>query len=432
MDYEKALEYIQSLARFGIKPGLERMETALRLAGDPHKKLRAIHVAGTNGKGSTASMTASILRSSGLSVGLFTSPHLSDYCERISVNGVPIAHQALGDLIEELGPTIEQTVAAEGPMTEFEISTLAALVHFARRNPDACVIEVGMGGRLDSTNVIDPAVSVIAPVAMDHMDRLGNTLALIAGEKAGIIKPGRPVAVGAQEAEAREVIRDRSILAGAPVYWYGDDFGDRDVTVSPDGTFCTLEGLDGTYEGLRVNLVGRHQASNAALALSACELFARSFGPPRLEVRRGLDRVIWPGRFEVFSGSPTVVLDGAHNPHGIASLSAALQEVFPGRRITFVMGILDNRPVEDMISALSPLMKRLYATSSRYKGSAPPDRLVRAARQSGVPVEAVEGAVNALKAAWRNAGPDDVICACGSLYFIGEIRPAWAGEMAAE
>lgn len=428
LDYAQALEYIHSLGRFGIKPGLERMQTALHLLGDPHKKLRAVHVAGTNGKGSTASMIASVLRASGLRVGLFTSPHLSDYCERIVVDSEPIRHEALAGLIEELIPVIDRTVAVEGPMTEFEVSTLAAFTYFARQNLDACVIEVGMGGRLDSTNVLDPVVSVIAPVAMDHMDRLGDTLALIAGEKAGIIKPGRPAVVGPQEDEARDVIRDRGVSVGAPVYWYGDDFRAHDVSVGPDGTFCSIDGLNQVHQNLRINLIGRHQAYNGALALAACEVFARECAISGLEVRRGFDRVTWPGRFEVFSGPPIVVLDGAHNPHGVGALAATLRDVFPGRRVTFVMGILDNRPVEEMVAMLAPIMKCLYATSAAYAGSAPSERLVQAARSAGVPARSVCGAASALQRAIDDCDGQDVICACGSLYFIGEIRPSQVGR----
>lgn len=426
MDYSQTLEYIHSLGKFGIRPGLDRMNLALKCLGNPERSLQIIHVAGTNGKGSTVAMISSILQAAGLRVGAFTSPHLSDYCERIAIDGASISHESLSQVIDRIRPVIDEVSSGEwGAMTEFEVSTAAALVHFANEKPDICVIEVGMGGRLDSTNVISPLVSVITPVEMDHMDRLGDTLAAIAGEKAGIIKPGCPVVVAGQKPEAAAVIAGRAAELSSPEWCYGRDFIAQNVTAKESGTYCTIKGTKGLYEMVRVNLLGPHQAQNAAVAAAACEVMAEAGGFDIQEnhIRSGLDHVTWPGRFEFFPGCPAVVLDGAHNPHGIRALADALRQVFPGQKAVFVMGILDNRPVEEMIGILAPQMKRLYATAADYSGAAAPARIARAAESRGIQAIAVEGASSAVFAAIANAQPDDLLCLCGSLYFIGEIRP---------
>lgn len=426
MDYGQALEYVHSLGRFGIKPGLDRVRAALSEMGDPQVELPVLHVAGTNGKGSTVASATSVLRAAGLRVGTFISPHLSDYCERIAVDGHPIGPEELAAIITGLRPIVDRISEGPlGPMTEFEVSTLAALEHFARSRLDACVLEVGMGGRLDSTNVVDPVVSVIAPVDMDHMDRLGDTLGKIAAEKAGIIKPGRPVVVGPQHAEAATVIQERCKTVWAPGFWSGRDFGAADAEADTSGTYFLLKGIGREYGRVRVNLLGRHQADNAATAVAAAQVFMRERGLAldSEAVLRGLDRVKWPGRFEYFAGPPVVVLDGAHNPHGVDALARTLSDVFPGKKIVFVLGILDNRPVEDMIETLAPLMARGYATAADYPGAAAPARLLAAFHRVGVEATAVEGAWTALEHAIGSSDGESIICACGSLYLIGEIRP---------
>ncbi|MGI5853868.1 MAG: bifunctional folylpolyglutamate synthase/dihydrofolate synthase [Bacillota bacterium] len=455
MNYEEAINYLESLGRFGIKPGLGRVSTALNLTGNPERNLRFIHITGTNGKGSTTAMVTAILRSAGLRTARFTSPHLSDYCERIVVDEQPISHQDFSALITDLQPVIDRVSAGpDGSMTEFEVLTLAALCYFASRQPDVCVMEVGMGGRLDSTNVILPVVSVITPVDMDHMDRLGSTLTEIAAEKAGIIKDGRPVVISRQKSVAENVIREHCRQKGAPLYALGQNFSVTNVTTVsarestwPEkngipgtfGTFCTIKGVERSYENLHINLYGKYQADNAATAVASCEVFAARTGL-RLDstaVRRGLAEVVWPGRCEVFhiphplqaGVSTTLVIDGAHNMHGIRGLTAALTDLFPGYKVRFVIGILDNRPVEEMVAALAPLAVHFYATAAVYNGVASPDRIAKAVADQGVAISIVEGGLNALNQALSDVQPNEIVCLCGSLYLVGEVRTRMIAAM---
>ncbi len=430
MTYEEALNYLASLGKFGIKPGLGRVSTALNLCGNPERQLRFIHIAGTNGKGSTTAMVAAILRSTGLKTARFTSPHLCDYCERIVVDEQPISHAEFAALITDLQPAIDKVSAGpDGSMTEFEVLTLAALYYFASRQPDVCIMEVGMGGRLDSTNVIVPVVSMITPVDMDHMDRLGNTLAEIAAEKAGIIKAGRPVVIARQKSEAEKVIKAHCQQKNAHLYAFGDDFSVTDISTTfagTSGTYCTIKGIERNYEGLRINLYGKHQAENAATAVAGCEVFAANTGRQldSAAVQRGLTEVIWPGRFEIFQLPQTLVFDGAHNMHGIRGLVGALTDLFPTQRVRFVTGILDNRPVEEMIAALAPLAAHFYATAADYHGVASPARIAKAAADQGVATSVVEGGLHALRQALSEAQPNEIVCLCGSLYLVGEVRSA--------
>lgn len=429
MKYEEAINYLASLGRFGIKPGLGRVSAALNLSGNPELKLRIIHITGTNGKGSTTAMVTAILKSAGLKTARFTSPHLCDYCERIVVDELPISHQEFATLITALQPVIDQVSAGpDGSMTEFEVLTLAALHYFANRQPDVCVMEVGMGGRLDSTNVILPVVSIITPVDMDHMDRLGNTLEEIAAEKAGIIKERRPVVISRQKSEAESVIKAHCQQKNAPLYTFGRDFSVTDQSTALTGTYCTIKGIDHNYEGLRINLYGNHQAENAATAVAGCEVFAANTVGMQLDsaaIQRGLSEVIWPGRFEIFQtplSHTTLVLDGAHNMHGVGGLAAALADLFPAQKVRFVIGILDNRPVEEMIAALAPLAAHFYATAADYHGVASPARIAKAAADLGVATSVVNGGLNALNQALSDASPNEIVCLCGSLYLVGEVR----------
>jgi len=437
MTYEESINYLASLGRFGIKPGLGRVSTALSLCGNPERHLRFIHIAGTNGKGSTTAMVAAVLRSAGLKTARFTSPHLYDYCERIVVDEQPISHAEFAMLITDLQPAIDQVSAGpDGSMTEFEVLTLAALCYFANRQPDVCVMEVGMGGRLDSTNVIVPVVSVITPVDMDHMDRLGNTLMEIAAEKAGIIKAGRPVVISRQKSEAESVIREHCQQKGAPLYAFNQDFSVTDISTGTSGTYCAIKGIERHYEGLRINLYGKHQAENAATAIASCEVFAANAGLQfdDAAVRRGLAEVVWPGRCEILRMSRPLVIDGAHNMHGIRGLVAALTDLFPTlptRKVRFVIGILDNRPVEEMIAALAPLATHFYATAADYPGVASPARIAKAAAEQGVGTSIVDGGLNALNQALAEAQPDEIVCLCGSLYLVGEVRAAMIAAMMA-
>ncbi|MBO8141835.1 MAG: bifunctional folylpolyglutamate synthase/dihydrofolate synthase [Firmicutes bacterium] len=422
-----AVGFLESLKRFGEKPGLSRIRFLLARMGDPQDAYPAVHVAGTNGKGSTAAMIAAALKAAGLRVGLFTSPHLVRYNERIAVDGEPIGDDELGPLLEELKGHAEAAAARPevGQPTEFEVGTAAALAHFARRRVDLAVVEVGLGGRLDATNVVRPAVTVITPVGRDHTEVLGEDLASIAEEKAGIIKPQVPVVCGRQRPEAMPVIQARCASVGAPLYRFGIDFEARLVSADRRGTSFDARWRDRWLLGLSVPLLGSHQAENGAVAVAAlCRLAEDGWPVTEEAVRAGLAAVRWLGRLEVVERRPWVILDGAHNPDGCRALRQGLEEVFPGVRPVFVIGMLRNKPIDDMLGELLPMATAAVFTApaSSRTPAADPHELAR--RASGlVPLSAVEPQPSAALAKARDlAGPEGLVCVCGSLYLVGELR----------
>ncbi|MDR7867199.1 MAG: folylpolyglutamate synthase/dihydrofolate synthase family protein [Sporomusaceae bacterium] len=422
MTYEQALAYLATLGKFGMNFGLGRIEKLLALMGNPERCYRTVHVTGTNGKGSTAAMLAAILRAAGIRAGLYTSPHLSDYTERFVVGGEPIGREELAAALGHTRGFVDAMVAEgwEHP-TEFEVLTAAAFHYFAAAGVEYAVIEVGLGGLLDSTNVITPAVSVITNVALEHTDRCGDTVAEIAAHKAGIIKPGVP-AVTAARGEALDVIRREADAKGAPLAVLGRDF------------YAEAAGMDGWRQQVAfvsrrhgdlgrfaVSLLGRHQAENAAVAIMAALVLAE--GENRISpaaVRDGLAAVNWPGRFEVVPGRPPTVIDGAHNPAGAAVLRAALDEVFPGRPVVFVLGILADKDIAGVTAALVRAADSVVAVKPQSDRAAEPAAVLRGlvAERSAAVATVAEG----VDLAREMAGPDGLVCVAGSLYLVGPAR----------
>ena len=412
-------------ARGGMKLGLERMERALDALGRPDRCAPALHVAGTNGKGSVCAVLDAAVRAAGLRSGLYTSPHLERFSERFRVNGEPIADEALVGLYEELQGRVPWAFDGPDALTFFELVTLLGFQHFAWSRVDVLVVEVGLGGRLDATNVLHPLVCCITPIGFDHREFLGDTLALIAREKAGILKPGVPAVIAHQPPSAAAAIRRRAREIGAPLSIEGDVFA---IELEAGG--LTYWSPDGRQSDLQLFLRGAHQRSNAAVALRALEL-ARGKGLPipADAGRAALLEVRWPGRLETVALRPEVVLDGAHNPPAVEALVAAARELFAGRRIHLVLGVLSDKELAPMLEQLAPIATRIIATAP-----ASPRALPAAALAARIPpgplVEVVDRPADAVRRAQATSDPDDVVLVCGSLYLVGEIRSALRGEQA--
>ncbi|HHY39164.1 MAG TPA: bifunctional folylpolyglutamate synthase/dihydrofolate synthase, partial [Clostridia bacterium] len=372
MDYEEARKYLESLYKFGSVLGLNRMKVLMEALGDPQDDLKYIHLAGTNGKGSTAAACARVLEEAGLSVGLYISPYLEQFEERISINGVPIDKSSVARLMERIRGAVEIAcrTCGESP-TEFEVVTALGFTYFAEKRVDVVCLEVGLGGRFDATNVIKkPEVATITPIGFDHMDRLGRTLDKIAFEKAGIIKEGVTVVSAPQKSEASRVIEEVCDRNGSHLYLGNRDFSWQEISSGLDGQRFDFRGPFGDISDLYFPLLGRHQQENAATAVMTVQAFAaaaadRPDGRVHLSpdtIRRGLAKVVWPGRLEVVRESPTVLLDVAHNEDGAKVLSRAIRDLFGGRRIHLVIGLLKDKDVRGFLANLLPLASSVVAS----------------------------------------------------------------------
>lgn len=422
MNYEAAMAYIQNTAKFGSNLGLERTEKILELLGNPQNKIKCIHVAGTNGKGSTTAMITQILRSAGYKTGMYTSPFLEEFEERIQVDGINIDKDDLAGTVTEVSRAVEKVISLgyDHP-TEFEIITCAMFKYFCDANVDYAVVEVGLGGRLDSTNVINPILSVITSISLDHTGVLGNSLKEIAGEKAGIIKKGIPVVTYPQEKEAEQVIADVCRSLGCEL-----------VSVKPDsGEF--LESARFTqkirvkterqmYE-LDLSLLGKHQIMNCAVAVNAAEkLQDLGLCISRDNIISALGKVKWIGRLEVLRENPLVVIDGAHNIEGITLLSESLKTYFRYEKLILIIGILRDKQVEEMIGIIAPQACRVIAVtpnSGRAESAAELNEVIVKFNRNS---EACDDYSEAYEKALGYAGGDDLVLVCGSLYMIGDMR----------
>lgn len=419
MTGQEAVAYIDTFQWQAHAPGLERIRTLLHALGDPQKELKFVHVAGTNGKGSVCAYLASILRCAGYRVGLCTSPFLEDFRERIQVDGELIPPEVLGELTELARPAAE---AMEDHPTEFELITAVAMLYFRRCRCDIVVLEVGLGGALDASNVIDvPEAAVITAMGMDHAAILGPTLGDIAAAKAGIIKPGGAVVSFGGCPEADAVIRERCREQGAQLTEV--DFSRLRVV----GT-----GLDGTdlefapYGALHVPLVGLYQAKNAAVAVTTVEVLEkRGWEISRRALEQGLASVCWPGRLEVVRrAGPVILRDGAHNAHGMAATVESLRALFPGKKLTILMGVMADKDVEDMLKLLAPIAGQVFTVRPESPRAMPAEELAALVNRYGVPAVPCAGVAAGLQAAAETAGADGAVCALGSLYLVGEVRRA--------
>lgn len=419
---------IGKFGKFGSVLGLERIRVLLEKLGDPQKKLRVIHIAGTNGKGSVARYIYSVLEAAGYRTGLFTSPYIETFHERIEFDGRFISDEDLDRITDKIIECADEMVKEgyESP-TEFEIVTAAAFVYFAEKEPDFTVLEVGLGGRGDSTNVIeDPLVDVITSISYDHMDRLGNTLAEIAGEKAGIIKKGVPVVsmVAHEDAEdADKVIARQAYRMGCRLY---DAAGYKVRIESSDaeGSVFSVRIGDTEFNHIRISMCGPHQVDNAVCALTAVEILRRS-GIIKLDkemLSKGMESARQPGRFEIFGGSPPFVLDGAHNPDGMESLVQTMDECFYGKKVLTVLGILKDKAVDDILDKAVHLGNDFIATAPENIRRMDPAVLAEKLRGRGKNCLETEDPGDAFELALEKSPEYDVVLFAGSLYMIGRIR----------
>jgi dihydrofolate synthase/folylpolyglutamate synthase len=435
--YPNTLDYLFGLQKFGIKLGLANISALLRRLGDPHAGLRAVHIAGSNGKGSTAAFLTSILRRAGYRVGLYTSPHLVDFTERIQVDGVPIGEKQVVQLTRRIRPMVDRMVREgefwsetafpfpskfdpfKSTITFFEFTTAMAFLYFREARVDVAVLETGMGGRLDATNVIDPLVSLITSISLEHQQYLGKTLLDIAKEKGGIIKPNRPLLTTVHPPRILSLFEKRCRQLHSPFYAWGREFRGR--RVGPQ--LMNFEGLRHRWTKLRLGLAGGHQVLNASLAAAACEVLGeKGFSLGEEQVRKGLEGTRWPGRLEMTGESPRVLLDGAHNAGATEVLKSELKRDIPRRRLLLVLGIMADKDIPRMMSNLVPLADLLILTRPRMDRAASLEVMRMHASSFGRPIVEVAEVGAAVEYAFSQAEKEDLIVISGSLFTVGEAR----------
>ncbi len=445
--YQETLDYLYSYVDFSLTKAsrysaeqfdLARMQALVERLQHPERTFPVIHIAGTKGKGSVAAMCQSVLTSEGYRTGLYTSPHLHDYAERIQIDGQWIPHEELIALVEEIKPVVESIPE----ITTFEITTALAFLYFSQKKVDVAVIEVGLGGRLDATNVVIPVVSVITSLSYDHMFLLGNTLAEITGEKCGIIKPAVPVVVSPQQDEALLVIEKIAAQRGAPITLVGRDYLYRDISRSLAGQTLQVWTPDeqpqldeylqsgGSLEWrpnqLTIPLLGYHQVTNAATAYATLQVFAEKALPiSDAAIRQGFAKTYWPGRFEVLRQDPPVVIDCAHNRDSARKLRLALDDYFPGQPVILVFGASEDKDIHGMFVELMPRICEVIATQSYHPRAIEPEKLVEIAHQFGRPARIVPDVADALNEALSIAAGEKPVLATGSIFIAAGAREAW-------
>lgn len=427
ISYQDCLDTIFKLGRFGIKLELDTVVNILRLLNNPQKNYHTIHVAGTNGKGSTATYIESILRKAGFKTGIYTSPHLVRFNERICVNGEPISDQKVVEAYE----AVNAADLGKRKATFFEINTAMAFYHFSMENVDWAIIETGMGGRFDATNVIHPVVSVITNLSIEHTAYLGNTIKDLAKEKGGIIKPKTPVVTAVSQPSGLGVIKQIAKDNCAPLFQFKHDFS---IRKNSKKTTYLYRGLHQTYGDILKPLPGDHQRENLSLALAACELVFTKFEKtdPRYTLsptllKEGLAIAKWPGRLEVIMEKPLVILDGAHNLAAAKLLGKYLGQTLSHRKLTLVVGILDDKPFEEMLKYIVPYAQKIIITKAKIDRSLETGVLKSAVekiidKKNEVIVEVIEDVQTAVTHAISTASDNDVICIAGSLYVAGEAK----------
>ena len=420
--YQNCLEEMFNLRRFGIKLGLDTIRHILDGLGNPQDEFNTIHVAGTNGKGSVAATLSSILRHSGYKTGLYTSPHLVRFNERIVVDDEPIEDDDVLDGYR----AIKQIDHGVREPTFFECTTAMALHYFRRQKVQWAIIETGMGGRLDASNIICPKLSIITNVSLEHSEYLGKTIKQIAIEKAGIIKQGIPVVTGVKQPSAINVVQTTAATKQAPLYVKGKDFRVRRAS---NNTF-TFQGPNTKWTGLKTPLVGRHQLDNASLALAGCDVLLSELGQiNEYNIKQGLRHTKWPGRLEKVNDEPLTILDGAHNLIAARALTKYLKSHMADRRIIMVVGILDDKPYRAMLEALVPICQRVIITQPKIQRALPTAILEKVAREFTKQVDVIPEVGRAVKVAMESSSADDVVCIAGSLYVVGEAKASLGGQI---
>lgn len=419
-DLQQALNYLYGLNPGAMKLGLDNTRNLLQHFGNPHLKIPTVHIAGTNGKGSTAAFTESLLRTAGCKTGLYTSPHLLNFNERIQVNRSPVEEDHLKDLIIRVRQAVEKLKL---PITFFEFGTVMAFIYFHESQTDWNVIEVGLGGRLDATNLCQAEISIITSIGLDHTQYLGTDLNRIAYEKACIIKDFGTVFAHSENTGALSVIKKVAGERSAAVQILGRDFEAHFKSRDPN-----LQTFDFTFgefhfQELQIPLMGKHQVANAGLALAAClRLKQKGLSLDEEMIRQGLKKTRWQGRLEVAGNEPFIILDCAHNPDAVRSLTQALRQNFSFRQCILVLGIMNDKPAPEMLKLFSDFADRLILVKPNQDRAMPPSQLKSHLQSCQKPVEIIEQIPYALQTAKKSANPDDLICVTGSIFTVAEAK----------
>jgi dihydrofolate synthase/folylpolyglutamate synthase len=427
--YNQALDYLYSFVDYSLKHSselakaefnLDRMFALMDELGNPQTKYPIIHVAGTKGKGSVSALSASALQAAGYKTGLYTSPHLIDYTERIQVDGEPIPRELMTELVDEIKPAVARVPF----LTTFEITTALGFLAFARHQCNAAVIEVGLGGRLDATNIVTPKVSVITSLSYDHTAVLGNTLTKIAGEKAGIIKSGVPAVSAPQVEEALKVLERIASEKGCPFVLIGRDVKFERLTSSLDGQSLRITvSVHSTLE-LELPLLGEHQVQNAATACAALKNSGIEIADEAIQM--GFSQVKWRARFEVARREPPVIFDSAHNQDSFVKLREALDEYFPGRHVYLIFGASEDKNIPGMFAEIKPKIKKLIVTRADHPRALEPQKIVELADQAGLASEAVTPVESAFRRALDLSEKDgSIVLSAGSMFVTAEVMQAW-------
>ncbi len=423
--YNEALDWIHGRLRLGIKPGLARMEWMMEKLGHPERKMKTVHIGGTNGKGSTVTYLRCILEAAGYSVGTFTSPYIEQFNERISVNGKPIRDEEIRDLTNVILPLAEELEETElGGPTEFEVITAMSFYYFANINQvDIVLYEVGLGGRFDSTNIIHPMASIITNIGLDHTNILGHTYEEIAFEKAGIIKEGTPVFTAVKNASALEVIEQQAEISHAPLYRLNQEFLVTSHSPLATGEVFTLKNKQITWEQLEISMIGQHQTENAALAVMAARSINHEddFSISENAIRTGLMKAYWPGRFDILSKNPLVIMDGAHNDEGIAALVHELSNRYSMSNIHIVFAALKDKKLDQMIAQLDSIADKISFVTFDFPRAAEAIDLYSISKSNNKVI--VENWESYLGKIIQKMDQNQVLVVTGSLYFISEAKP---------
>ncbi len=424
MNYNEAMSYIINTEKFGSNYGLSRTEKILEILGNPHKTLKSIHIAGTNGKGSTSAMINMILIEAGYKVGMYTSPYLEEFEERIQINSKNIPKDSLSNVVTEVKNAVDEVIRLgyEHP-TEFEIVTCAAFLHFSSEKVDYAVIEVGLGGKLDSTNVIMPLLSVITSISYDHMQILGDTIEKIALEKAGIIKNQVPVVLYPQKSDVRHIIEETCFIKNSILSRVFEDSA-KLCSVDDKSNFqrIIVRTKKDEYK-IELSLLGKHQLLNCATAITSIEVLIELGAKiSKDNITKALKKVKWPGRLEVMRQAPLLVIDGAHNIDGIMSLRNNVEEYFKYNKVILILGILADKQVESMIKTIVPMASRVIAVTPHSKRGELAEKLKTAILKHNACCEAIEDYEEAVTRGLSYCGPNDMLLISGSLYMIGDMR----------
>ena len=413
---DEAMQFIHEKVWQGSKPGLSRTRELLQKMGDPQKSLRFVHIAGTNGKGSVSAMLAAVFRAAGCVTGLYTSPYIADFCERMQVDGVPIRYDELAEITAFCAPL---ALEMDDRPTEFELVTAVAMEFFKRRGCEIVVLETGLGGRLDSTNVIEsPLCTVIMNIGLDHTRELGGTVEKIAAEKAGIFKPGRPAVCYDLPQNVRTVLEVRATETGSPLV-----FADFSRLVPQENSRAGQTFSYRDFTDLRLPLLGRHQLQNAAVALETIRILRENgLSVSDGAIRTGLAAVHWPARFEILSERPFFVVDGGHNPQCAETVAENLRTYFPGMRRVLLLGVLADKDYARLADILDPLADEYVTISPDNPRALSAESLAEQLRRFGKPVTACASIEDGVKTALAAAGEDGMVCSVGSLYTAGRVR----------